>query len=155
MRQNNKSNRFKFSPIKPFIKKNMENQLSFNEINSSQRKNKKILKPIKILSPTSNKSRDYLKEVLNKTKKAKSPNSKSSIDFNNILEKNNNNIVESLMTAKNQLEKLDDKIKRKKTLLNIKEKYTNDIKLADQVGKLLIDSVQSKINVLSKIVENE
>ena len=118
-------------------------------------KTKKILKPIKILSPTSNKSRDYLKEVLNKTKKAKSPNSKSSIDFNNILEKNNNNIVESLMTAKNQLEKLDDKIKRKKTLLNIKEKYTNDIKLADQVGKLLIDSVQSKINVLSKIVENE
>ena len=57
------------------------------------------------------------------------------------------------MTAKNQLEKIDDKLKRKKMLLNLKDGYSNDVNLVDQVGKLLVDSVQSKLSVLSKICD--
>ena len=62
-------------------------------------------------------------------------------------------IVESLMTARNQIEKIDDKLKRKKKLLNMKDSYTSDVNLVNQVGQLLVDSVQSKISVLSKICE--
>ena len=147
LRIDNKNNRFKFSPIKPITRKNIEHQLSYNKLNNNNKKSKKILKPIKILSP---KPKDYLREIINKTRR-RSPESSLAINFSNILESNNSNIVESLMTARNQIEKIDDKLKRKKMLLNMKDSYTNDINLVDQVGQLLVDSVQSKINVLSKI----
>ena len=150
LRIDNKNNRFKFSPIKPITRKNIEHQLSYNKLNNNNKKSKKILKPIKILSP---KPKDYLRDIINKTRR--SPESSLAINFSNILESNNSNIVESLMTAKNQIEKIDDKLKRKKMLLNMKDSYTNDVNLVDQVGKLLIDSVQSKINVLSKIYDNK
>ena len=151
LRIDNKNNRFKFSPIKPITRKNIEHQLSYNKLNNNNKKSKKILKPIKILSP---KPKDYLRDIINKTKR-RSPESSLAINFSNILESNNSNIVESLMTAKNQIEKIDDKLKRKKMLLNMKDSYTNDVNLVDQVGQLLIDSVQSKINVLSKIYDNK
>ena len=156
MRNNNRNIRFEFSPIKPISKRLIEHQLSFdkhNNNNISLRNNKKILKPIKILSPKDRKPKDYLKEVISKVHKGKSPNSTSEINFTNILEHSKNNIVESLMTARNQIEKIDDKLKRKKELLNMKDSYTNDVNLVDQVGKLLIDSVQSKINIISKICD--
>ena len=155
MRNNNRNIRFKFSPIKPISKRLVEHQLSFDKHNNniSLRNNKKILKPIKILSPKDRKPKDYLKEVISKVHKGKSPNSTSEINFTNILEHSKNNIVESLMTARNQIEKIDDKLKRKKELLNMKDSYTNDVNLVDQVGKLLIDSVQSKINIISKICD--
>ena len=151
LRIDNKNNRFKFSPIKPITRKNIEHQLSYNKLNNNNKKSKKILKPIKILSP---KPKDYLRDIINKTKR-RSPESSLAINFSNILESNNSNIVESLMTAKNQIEKIDDKLKRKKMLLNMKDSYTNDVNLVDQVGQLLVDSVQSKINVLSKIYDNK
>ena len=145
----NNNHRLKLSNIKSISRKNFENQLSFNKLN---KKNIKVLKPIKISSP---KYKDYLKEVINKTSRGRSPNASLAINFNNILEKNNNNLVESLITAREQIEKIDDKIKRKKILLNIKESYSKDVNLLDQVGKLLIDSVQSKISVLSKICDKK
>ena len=151
LRIDNKNNRFKFSPIKPITRKNIEHQLSYNKLNNNNKKSKKILKPIKILSP---KPKDYLRDIINKTKR-RSPESSLAINFSNILESNNSNIVESLMTARNQIEKIDDKLKRKKMLLNMKDSYTNDVNLVDQVGQLLVDSVQSKINVLSKIYDNK
>ena len=151
LRIDNKNNRFKFSPIKPITRKNIEHQLSYNKLNNNNKKSKKILKPIKILSP---KPKDYLRDIINKTRR-RSPESSLAINFSNILESNNSNIVESLMTARNQIEKIDDKLKRKKMLLNMKDSYTNDINLVDQVGQLLVDSVQSKINVLSKIYDNK
>ena len=150
LRIDNKNNRFKFSPIKPITRKNIEHQLSYNKLNNNNKKSKKILKPIKILSP---KPKDYLREIINKTRR--SPESSLAINFSNILESNNSNIVESLMTARNQIEKIDDKLKRKKMLLNMKDSYTNDVNLVDQVGQLLVDSVQFKINVLSKIYDNK
>ena len=156
IRNNNKNLRFKFSPIKPISKKLIEHQLSFDKLNNnniSPKNNKKILKPIKILSPKDRKPKDYLKEVISKIQKGKSPNLTSVINFKNILDHSDNNIVESLMTARNQIEKIDDNLKRKKILLNMNDSYTNNITLVDQVGKLLIDSIQSKINVLSKICE--
>ena len=156
IRNNNKNLRFKFSPIKPISKKLTEHQLSFDKLknnNISPKNNKKILKPIKILSPKDRKPKDYLKEVISKIKKGKSPNLTSVINFKNILDHSDNNIVESLMTARNQIEKIDDNLRRKKILLNMNDSYTNNITLVDQVGKLLIDSIQSKINVLSKICE--
>ena len=154
MRNNNKNLRFKFSPIKPISKRVAEHQLSFDKLsnNNLSKNSKKILKPIKILSPKDRKPKDYLKEVISKVKKGKSPKDTSAINFTNILE-NNNNIVESLMTARNQIEKIDDKLKRKKKLLNMKDSYTSDVNLVNQVGQLLVDSVQSKISVLSKICE--
>ena len=154
MRNNNRNIRFKFSPIKPISKRLIEHQLSFDKNNNiSPRNNKKILKPIKILSQKDRKPKDYLKEVISKVHKGKSLNSTSEINFTNILEHSKNNIVESLMTARNQIEKIDDKLKRKKALLNMKDSYANDVNLVDQVGKLLIDSVQSKINIISKICD--
>ena len=37
----------------------------------------------------------------------------------------------------------------------MKDSYSKDVNLLDQVGKLLIDSVQSKINVLSGIYDKK
>ena len=141
--------RLKLSSIKPITRKNIEHQLSFNKLN---KKNIKILKPIKISPP---KRKDYLKDIISKASRGRSPNASLAINFNNILEKNNNNVVESLITAREQIEKIDDKIKRKKVLLNMKDSYSKDVNLLDQVGKLLIDSVQSKINVLSGIYDKK
>ena len=141
--------RLKLSSIKPITRKNIEHQLSFNKLN---KKNIKILKPIKISPP---KRKDYLKDIISKASRGRSPNASLAINFNNILEKNNNNVVKSLITAREQIEKIDDKIKRKKVLLNMKDSYSKDVNLLDQVGKLLIDSVQSKINVLSGIYDKK
>jgi len=152
LRIDNKNLRFKFSPIKPISRKNIEHQLSYNKLNNNNKQSKKILKPIKILSP---KPKDYLKEIINKARRGRSPDSSLAINFSNIFESSNNNIVESLMTARNQIEKIDDKLKRKKMLLDMKDSYTNDVNLVDQVGKLLVDSVQSKLNVISKIYDNK
>ena len=153
---NNKNLRFKYSPIRPITRKNMQHQLSFdkfkNKNNLNKKNTKKILKPIKITSQKSDNPRDYLREIL-KSKRVKSPSKTAIVNFSDILENNNNNIVESLMTAKNQIEKIDDKYKRKKELLNLNDDYSKDVSLVDQVGKLLIDSVQSKISILSKICE--
>ena len=147
LRIDNKNLRIKFSPIKPNSRKNIEHQLSYNKLNDNKR-NKKILNPIKKLSQ---KPKDYLREIISKIRKGRSPDSSEAINFSDIFQSHNNNIFQSLMTARNQIEKIDDKLKRKKMLLNINDSYANDVNLVDQVGQLLVDSVQSKINVLSKI----
>ena len=104
------------------------------------------------MSPKSNKHIDYLSVILSQRKNISSKNKKS---LEKIKKDNDNSkIAESLITEKNKLEDLDKRINKKKKLLHKKDVYTNDFNLVDQVGKLLIDSVKSKLNVLSKFCED-
>ena len=158
LRLNNKILRFKKIDIKSPTNKHLEHQFSYDKYNNTNlkvntNKNKKnLLKPIKIMSPKSNKHIDYLSVILSQRKNISSKNKKS---LEKIKKDNDNSkIAESLITEKNKLEDLDKRINKKKKLLHKKDVYTNDFNLVDQVGKLLIDSVKSKLNVLSKFCED-
>ena len=165
---NNKNNlRLKFSPLKPIFKKKLQHQLSYNkilnnnnyidikELNSfMNKKYKKILKPLYILHPKPDKPIDYLTEIIKKKsmeRKINDNNSSFSNDINNILNNKNLNIVESMLTARSNIEVLDNKIRQNQELLNLNNGYSFNQNLVDKVGKLLISSVKAKLNILSKL----
>ena len=165
---NNKNNlRLKFSPLKPIFKKKLQHQLSYNKIQNNNnyidikelnslmnKKYKKILKPLYILHPKPDKPIDYLTEIIKKKsmeRKINDNNSSFSNDINNILNNKNLNIVESMLTARSNIEVLDNKIRQNQELLNLNNGYSFNQNLVDKVGKLLISSVKAKLNILSKL----
>ena len=78
-------------------------------------------------------------------------NSSFSNDINNILNNKNLNIVESMLTARSNIEVLDNKIRQNQELLSLNNGYSFNQNLVDKVGKLLISSVKAKLNILSKL----
>ena len=168
---NNKKNiRLKLSSLKPIPKKKLDHQLSCNiirdnnnyidikELNSfKNKKYKKILKPIQILHPRPVKPIDYLSEIKNKRFLEKKENddtySSFSLNINKIINNKNMNILESMMTARNNIEVIDNKIRQNKELINSNNGYLYNPKLADKLGKLIVNSVKAKLNILYKLNE--
>ena len=124
LRLNNRILRLKFSPINSITKNNIEHQLSFEKINISNLnknkiKRKKILKPIKILSPKSNKQIDYLSVILRQRRNKSSKNKESPEKIKKY--NSNNKIFDSLMKEKNKMDNTDKKIIKKKKIINQKD----------------------------------
>jgi hypothetical protein len=172
---NNKKrlDRLKFTPIvSPKNLKKIQEEIN-QEINNNdfefdiksllQKKKKKILKPIRILHPKPEKPIDYLTQMIvekeNSKNKLMQEKTEESIDIktnlnNKIIsrnEKNVENIIDTLKMVKAQTESIDNKVQQKKQILKLNGGYLNNPKLGDEVGDLLIESIQTKLNIMSKL----
>ena len=138
---------------------NNNNYIDYNEIKSMMnKKTKKILKPIQILHPKPDKPIDYLTEMIldknNKKSKSNDKEKKTDDNINNIIRKNKEkggNIIESLKMVKAQAETIDNKVQQKKQMLKLNGGYLNNPQLGDEVGDLLIESIQNKLSIMNKL----
>ena len=163
---NNKKriDKFKFTPIVSpknlkVIKDELDNELNnlveFDIKSMLQKKKKKILKPIKILHPKPDKPIDYLTQmILNKEKnKSNGENKENKEQKNklNIENEENGNIIDTIKMVKVHSENIDNKVQQKKQMLKLNGGYLNNPKLGDEVGDLLIESIQAKLNIMNKL----
>ena len=66
-------------------------------------------------------------------------------------EKREENIIDTLKMVKAQTESIDNKVQQKKQILKLNGGYLNNPKLGDEVGDLLIESIQTKLNIMNKL----
>ena len=138
---------------------NNNNYIDYKEVKSMiSKKNKKTLKPIQILHPKPDKPIDYLTQMIidkNKNKdKSKEKEKNNENKIYNIFNKNKEsggNILESLKMAKAQTEAIDNKVNLKKQILHLNGGYLNNPQLGDEVGDLLIESIQAKLSIMNKL----
>ena len=145
---------------------NNNNYIDYNEVKSMiNKKNKKILKPIQILHPRPEKPIDYLTEMITKKNKNKNKSrdekekekekeKNNDININNLFNKNKEkggNIIESLKMAKATTDAIDNKVQQKKQILKLNGGYLNNPQLGDEVGDLLIESIQTKLGIMNKL----
>ena len=112
------------------------------------------------MHPKPEKPIDYLKDLI---KEKRSKNNKSKIDirimdiFSQLKEgdKNigRNQISEALDMVRSKTNAIDRKVLEKKEVLKLKGGYLNNTKLGDEVGNLLIESIQNKLSLLRKLNE--
>ena len=171
---NNKKrlDKLKFSPIvspknlkiiQEELNQKLNNGFEFDIKSLLEKKKKKILKPIRILNPKPDKPIDYLTQmIIDKEKnKAKLMQEKTEESFdiknnlkNKLLSRNEGkeeNILEALKMVKAQTENIDNKVQQKKQMLKLNGGYLNNPKLGDEVGDLLIESIQTKLNIMNKL----
>ena len=106
------------------------------------------------MHPKPDKPKDYLSEVIkHKAKKMVDGNSNTSLSFdvNNILSNKDLNITESMLVAKSRIEAMDNKIMQKQEFIKLNDGYMNDPNLVGNYGKLLLDSMNAKLKILSKL----
>ena len=149
--------------IQEELNQEVNNALDFDIKSILQKKRKKILKPIRILHPKPDKPIDYLTQMIvekekNKNKSIKENNEESfEIKENlDIKKKSRNdqkedNIIDALKMVKAQTENIDNKVQQKKQMLKLNGGYLNNPKLGDEVGDLLIESIQNKLNIMNKL----
>ena len=171
---NNKKrlDKLKFSPIvspknlkiiQEELNQELNNGFEFDIKSLLQKKKKKILKPIRILNPKPDKPIDYLTQMIieKENNKAKLMHEKTEESFdiktnlnNKLLSRNEGkeeNILEALKMVKAQTENIDNKVQQKKQMLKLNGGYLNNPKLGDEVGDLLIESIQTKLNIMNKL----
>ena len=170
---NNKKrlDKLKFSPIvspknlkiiQEELNQELNNGFEFDIKSLLQKKKKKILKPIRILNPKPDKPIDYLTQmIIEKENKAKLRQEKTEESFdiknnlnNKLLSRNEGkeeNILEALKMVKAQTENIDNKVQQKKQMLKLNGGYLNNPQLGDEVGDLLIESIQTKLNIMNKL----
>ena len=108
--------------------------------------------------PKPNKQIDYLKSVIIQNKKNRNKkdfgvgmeNIIYNID-NDINKKNEMTISEYVELAKSKNKQIDKKVEEKKLILKMKGGYLLNTKLGDEVGSMLIGSIQSKLNILKRL----
>ena len=136
---------------------NNNNYIDYKEVKTMiNKKNKKLLKPIQILNPKPEKPIDYLTQMIVEKSKNKSQDKEKNNDINiyKIFNKNKEkggNIFESLKMAKAHTEAIDNKVNQKKQILHLNGGYLNNPQLGDEVGDLLIESIQTKLNIMNKL----
>ena len=171
---NNKKrlDRLKFTPIvspknlkiiQEELNQELNNQVEFDIKSLLQKKKKKILKPIRILHPKPEKPIDYLTQMIIEKEKNKNKSmqeyTEDSVDIKPSIEKKiisrnekrEENIIDTLKMVKAQTESIDNKVQQKKQMLKLNGGYLNNPKLGDEVGDLLIESIQTKLNIMNKL----
>ena len=177
---NNKKrlDKFKFTPIaspknlkiiQEELNEELNNNIDFDIKSILSKKKKKLLKPIRVLHPKPDKPIDYLTKMIvekekNKNKsKNKSNQEKTEESFeiktnlenkksrNEKKDKKEDNIIDTLSMVKAQTENIDNKVQQKKQILKLNGGYLNNPQLGDEVGDLLIESIQTKLNIMSKL----
>ena len=148
--------------IQEELNQQINNESDFDIKSILQKKKKKILKPLRILHPKPDKPIDYLtqmilekeKNKLNKEKSEENLDIKINLDNNKKLSRNeqrNENIIDEISMVKAQTENIENKVQQKKQILKLNGGYLNNPKLGDEVGDLLIESIQNKLNIMSKL----
>ena len=111
------------------------------------------------LHPKQEKPIDYLKEIF-KGKKMNKSKDKKETGVGNILTelntesttiKGRNQIMDTLDMIKSKTSAIDQKVNEKKDIMKVKGGYINNTNIGDEVGDLLIESIQNKITLLNKL----
>ena len=149
--------------IQEELNQEVNNALDFDIKSILQKKRKKILKPIRILHPKPDKPIDYLTQMIVEKEKNKNKSIKENYEESfeikdnlDIKKKSRNdqkedNIIDALKMVKAQTENIDNKVQQKKQMLKLNGGYLNNPKLGDEVGDLLIESIQNKLNIMNKL----
>ena len=166
--------KFKFTPIaspknlkiiQEELNEELNNNIDFDIKSILSKKKKKLLKPIRVLHPKPEKPIDYLTQMIVEKEKNKNKNkafqekTEDSYEIKTNLEnkksrndkKEDNNIIDTLSMVKAQTENIDNKVQQKKQILKLNGGYLNNPQLGDEVGDLLIESIQTKLNIMSKL----
>ena len=111
------------------------------------------------LHPKPEKPIDYLKEIF-KGKKGNKSIEKKEQGVGNILSelntesttiKGRNQILDTLDMIKSKTTAIEKKVNEKKDIMKVKGGYINNTNIGDEVGNLLIESIQNKISLLNKL----
>lgn len=143
-------------------KQKTKKNINLDNVGNKNKKNR-VAKSIEskkhnyILHPKPEKPIDYLKEMIKKNDSMKSKIKRDVgvgdifTDFKDVSGKNNiNHISEMLDMIKSKTNAIDQKVLEKKEFLKAKGGYLNNTKLGDEVGTLLIKSIQTKLSLLNK-----
>ena len=139
--------------------KKLKDFKSFSETNiikkikKKKRKKKMIKSPEYTLHPKPDKPIDYLKEISVKQHKQKEPD--GLLLVNKDLEEKKNiigsELIDRIKIARSKVEFLDQKVGEKKEFLKVAGGYIQNTKLGDEVGNLLIKSIQAKLGIMNKM----
>ena len=65
--------------------------------------------------------------------------------------KGRNQIIDTLDMIKSKTIAIDQKVSEKKEFMKVKGGYINNTNIGDEVGDLLIESIQTKLSLLNKL----
>ena len=115
--------------------------------NNSNKIRNKVISPLKPLKKKiikrNPKNINYLKEFENN-------DMFKSYDWDKCID-NDENKARSIQIVKNQIEGLDDKLRRKQMMLKMNRNFSNDNKVVKDISNLLINSIKGKISVIKAI----
>ena len=115
--------------------------------NNSNKMRNKVISPLKPLKKKiikrNPKNINYLKEFENN-------DMFKSYDWDKCID-NDENKARSIQIVKNQIEGLDDKLRRKQMMLKMNKNFSNDNKVVKDISNLLINSIKGKISVIKAI----
>ena len=139
--------------------KKLKDFKSFSETNiikkiKKKKRKKKIIKsPEYTLHPKPDKPIDYLKEI--SVKQHKQKESDGLLLINKDLEEKKNiigsELIDRIKIARSKVELLVQKVGEKKEFLKVAGGYIQNTKLGDEVGNLLIKSIQAKLGIMNKM----
>ena len=125
-------------------------------LDSKENKNKK--KHNYQLHPKPDKPIDYLKEIMKEKKGNKNKEIKEQGVGGMLIElkddntiKGRNQIIETFDMIKSKTYAIDQKVNEKKEVMKVKGGYINNTNIGDEVGNLLIESIQTKLSLLNKL----
>ena len=110
------------------------------------------------LHPKPEKPIDYLKEIM-KEKKGNKNKEKKEQGVGEILVElkgdntinGRNQIIDTFDMIKSKTDAIDQKVNEKKEVMKVKGGYINNTNIGDEVGNLLIESIQTKLSLLNKL----
>ena len=110
------------------------------------------------LHPKPEKPIDYLKEIfkgkkgnIREKKEQGVDNIIADLNDDNNTIKGRNQILDTLDMIKSKTDAIEQKVIEKKDIMKIKGGYINNTNIGDEVGNLLIESIQTKISLLNKL----
>ena len=65
--------------------------------------------------------------------------------------KGRNQIMDTLDMIKSKTSAIEQKVTEKKDIMKVKGGYINNTNIGDEVGNLLIESIQTKLSLLNKL----
>ena len=164
-RDNSKPSKFKWKlKLEEDINDKVDGILSQNLVHKPKKVNLLPITRTSVNLP--DKKIDYLKEIINKKQeKERAMSSKVRNDSNNQIlsinkkskkwerEINNKkwNVIDNLNNVKEKVEVIDQEADQKEKLLQLSGGIENNPELGRQVGSLLLDSIEAKINILKKM----
>ena len=112
----------------------------------------KKLKPIRLLHPKPERPIDYLEQFRKKNSSNQTYKKKVSIT----LDENDNtrDLYQKIQLVQDQAQNVDNKVKMKQQEMKIKGGYIRNMKIGDEIGDMLIQSIEAKINIMNKLNEN-
>ena len=132
---------------------NTENVISISksgDFNNYLFSKPKKLKPIRLLHPKPERPINYLEELKGKKSSgSQTYGNQINIDINE--NDNNKVILEKLKIVEEKSNDIDNQIKLKKEEMKLKGGYSKNTKIGDEIGKMIIKSIEDKINIMNKL----